>query len=231
MDETKELIVNDVQPKDMVEFATNAARVLKDIVTNAKTSVRIKGVEYLKFEAWQTIAKFYNSTVTVEWTKQVFDESGVINYEARANVIDKTGRIIGSAESSCSKAEKTWSTRENFQVKSMAQTRACAKALRNVYAWVVVLANYAPTPAEEMTDDPIVINEVKDSKPLINEIKLSPGMFCNKCQVPIIKKVYDYSMSKFHVPLCYDHQNELKNKLINSVAKEDDTPSSDEECI
>ena len=32
----------------------------------------------------------------------------------------------------------------------MAQTRACAKALRNVLAWVVVLAGYAPTPAEEM---------------------------------------------------------------------------------
>lgn len=39
-----------------------------------------------------------------------------------------------------------------FQLKSMAQTRACAKALRNVLAWVVVLAGYAPTPAEEMED-------------------------------------------------------------------------------
>jgi len=34
----------------------------------------------------------------------------------------------------------------------MAQTRACAKALRNVLAWVVVLAGYRPTPAEEMHD-------------------------------------------------------------------------------
>ena len=32
----------------------------------------------------------------------------------------------------------------------MAQTRAQAKALRNVLAWVVVMAGYAPTPAEEM---------------------------------------------------------------------------------
>ena len=30
------------------------------------------------------------------------------------------------------------------------QTRACAKALRNVLSWVVVLAGYRPTPAEEM---------------------------------------------------------------------------------
>ena len=37
-----------------------------------------------------------------------------------------------------------------FQLASMAQTRACAKALRNTLAWVAVLAGYAATPAEEM---------------------------------------------------------------------------------
>ena len=37
-----------------------------------------------------------------------------------------------------------------FQLRSMAQTRAAAKALRNALAWVVVLAGYRPTPAEEM---------------------------------------------------------------------------------
>jgi hypothetical protein len=32
----------------------------------------------------------------------------------------------------------------------MAQTRACGKALSNLFKWVVVLAGYKPTPAEEM---------------------------------------------------------------------------------
>lgn len=41
-----------------------------------------------------------------------------------------------------------------FQLRSMAQTRAGAKALRNALAWVVVLAGYRPTPAEEMLDHP-----------------------------------------------------------------------------
>jgi len=39
-----------------------------------------------------------------------------------------------------------------FQLRSMAQTRACCKTLRNVFSWVVVLAGYKATPAEEMTD-------------------------------------------------------------------------------
>ena len=38
-----------------------------------------------------------------------------------------------------------------FQLKSMAQTRACAKALRNVLSFSVVLAGYAPVAAEEIT--------------------------------------------------------------------------------
>lgn len=37
-----------------------------------------------------------------------------------------------------------------FQLRSMAQTRACAKALRLAYGWVVVLAGYKATPAEEL---------------------------------------------------------------------------------
>lgn len=53
-----------------------------------------------------------------------------------------------------------------FQLKSMAQTRACAKALRQVFAWVVVLAGYKPTVAEEMTGNEREINQdVEEQKP------------------------------------------------------------------
>ena len=47
-----------------------------------------------------------------------------------------------------------------FQLRSMAQTRACAKALSNLFKWVVVLAGYKPTPAEEMTET------VEESEPI-----------------------------------------------------------------
>lgn len=39
-----------------------------------------------------------------------------------------------------------------FQLASMAQTRANAKVMRNVLSWVVVLAGYRPTPAEEIEE-------------------------------------------------------------------------------
>lgn len=52
-----------------------------------------------------------------------------------------------------------------FQLRSMAQTRACAKALNNCLRWVAVLANFAPTPAEEMTG--YERNEPQPAKPTI----------------------------------------------------------------
>lgn len=39
-----------------------------------------------------------------------------------------------------------------FQLRSMAQTRAAAKVLREAFSWVVVLAGFAPTPAEEIIE-------------------------------------------------------------------------------
>jgi hypothetical protein len=51
-----------------------------------------------------------------------------------------------------------------FQLKSMAQTRACAKALRQVFAWVVVLAGYKPTVAEEMTGNERELHEEQEQQ-------------------------------------------------------------------
>jgi hypothetical protein len=58
--------------------------------------------------------------------------------------------MISAAEAQCTVEEANWKNKELWQLRSMAQTRACAKALRNVLAWIVVLAGYSPTPAEEM---------------------------------------------------------------------------------
>lgn len=49
--------------------------------------------------------------------------------------------------------EGDWGNRNTNQRISMAGTRATSKALRLLLSWVVVLAGYEPTPAEEMTRD------------------------------------------------------------------------------
>ncbi len=60
------------------------------------------------------------------------------------------GQEISRAEAYCMGNEDNWKGKPLFQLASMAQTRACAKSLRNVLSWVVVLAGYRATPAEEL---------------------------------------------------------------------------------
>ena len=227
--ETKEIVKREdepteLQPQQQANYGHEAAKVLKNIVTTAKTSVKINGTEYLKFEAWQTIGKFYGSTVSVDWTKPVLDKEGnIAGFEAKASVIDKTGRVLSSAESSCGKDEKTWEKRANFQIRSMAQTRACSKALRNVYAWVVVLAGYQPTSVEEMdgvedkgtnrTEGPLNITPQKAGEPEEQHTRpKSPACLATGCGKALTDKIYDYSMDKYGVALCYDHQKEMDRR-------------------
>jgi len=142
------------RPSDLVGFWKNAADTLQIIVKEAKLSVKIQGRDYMKFEGWQAVAGFFGATASVESTKPVYDSVGVlVGFEARAVVIDKKGREISAAEAFCGKDEPSWAKKPDFQLRSMAQTRASAKALRNVFAGVVVLAGLAATPAEEMQDE------------------------------------------------------------------------------
>jgi len=169
------------EPETVLTEAKKAAQALMTVVSQKKKPVIINNEQYLEFEDWQTVARFYGLTVKVNRTNFV-DFGGVKGYEAVADVLRNDGTVISSAEAMCLNDEEKWSTRTKyewingkrekigevpvplFQIRSMAQTRACAKALRNVLAWVVVLAGFKPTPAEEMTDG---INQGQPSKPEI----------------------------------------------------------------
>lgn len=138
-----------VQPAEVVEQATVAAQTLKKVIENKAKKVLINGEQYLEFEDWQTLGRFYGYTVAATETTEIWRESKLIGFSAKA-VVYQNGQVVSNAESSCMRDEPNWKTRPEFMLKSMAQTRACAKALRNVLAWVAVLAGYKPTPAEEM---------------------------------------------------------------------------------
>lgn len=173
-DELVEISKSDIfvarDPRVVLAEAKKAAEALMSVVALKKNPVKFNGQQYLEYEDWMTVAKFYGITAKVTRT-QFVDYGGVNGFEAWADALRSDGLVISSAEAMCLNDEDNWSTRAKyewkdkvktkvgevrvplFQLKSMAQTRACAKALRNVLAWVVVLAGFQPTPAEEMTGD------------------------------------------------------------------------------
>jgi hypothetical protein len=166
-------------PQAILENAMVAAKALKTVLAGKLKPVMMNGEQYLEFEDWQTVGQFYGYTVKTGEAVEC-EVAGVKGAKARADLISlKTGQFIGGAEAYCMRDEDHWNTRakyewlenENgkrvktkvgdetvpwFQLASMAQTRAGAKAFRNRLAWVVVLAGYKATPAEElqgMTDN------------------------------------------------------------------------------
>jgi hypothetical protein len=146
------------QPDTVIEEATRAAKAIAAIIQSREKPLVINGKTYLQFEDWQTLGRFYGVTAKATSAKYVEfgqDYEAVRGFEATADALLISAsevRVISSAEAMCLDDENKWTDKPLFQLKSMAQTRACAKAMRNVLAWIVVLAGYSGTPAEEMDD-------------------------------------------------------------------------------
>lgn len=170
--ETKLSIERD--PERVLAEAHKAALALKGVIDAKPKKVIFNNKVYLEYEDWLTVARFYGVTARVKSSNYV-EYGEAKGFEATAEaLLVASDQVISQADAMCLNDEENWSTRKKyewrkdratgkahkvvtgetpvplFQLKSMAQTRACAKALRNVLAWVVVLAGYAPTPAEEM---------------------------------------------------------------------------------
>jgi len=142
-------------PLATVTRAKEAAVAMQGVIASKPKPVVIRGEQYLEYEDWQLLGQFYGVAAQTGDAQPV-EINGVRGAKASAQLYDiHTGVILGGtgAEAYCMEDEERWSERPWHQLASMAQTRAGAKALRNRFAWVVVLAGYRPTPAEEIQSD------------------------------------------------------------------------------
>lgn len=140
-------------PQKTITDAEMVVKVFKGIVQRKLKPVIINNEQYLEYEDWQTLGEFYRyGIITGEAIPIEID--GIKGAKAHAKLVNlDTGLIVGGAEAYCMRDEERWDKKPWFQLASMAQTRAGAKAFRNRLAWVAVLAGYRPTPAEEMVSN------------------------------------------------------------------------------
>jgi hypothetical protein len=135
-------------PDQLIEIATAKAKALAKVVKAQKLSNKIGGREHVRVEGWELLGSLTGVFPVLEWSRPL--ENG---WEARVEAKTRSGEIVGAAEAMCTRDEKTWSTRDEYALRSMAQTRATSKALRQPLGFIMVLAGYDPTPADEMTSD------------------------------------------------------------------------------
>lgn len=139
-----------LEPKQVLDRAEQVAKALQEFLDRKEDNVVFNGKRYPKAEDWQFVGAFFGHTARVCSTKKIRNDDNVMGYIADVEVVNGAGRIVSAASAACMRDEPNWARKPDFQLRSMAQTRACAKGLKNVFSWVMVLAGLAPTPAEEM---------------------------------------------------------------------------------
>jgi hypothetical protein len=145
-------------PEAQLAYAKRAAKALMQELENRDRKLIINKKRYLFFEDWQTLGSFFGGAVATEWVRPIERDGQVLGYEARAIVLAR-GQTISAAEASCLREETNWAKKEEFALKSMAQTRAGSKSLRNAFGWVAELGGAGTTPAEEMGSEDEMISE------------------------------------------------------------------------
>lgn len=134
------------EPEEIVAKATRTATALADVVRRKQLYSDIQGKEYVRVEGWTLLGSMLGVFPVEDWTRKL--DNG---WEARVEARTMNGQIVGAAEAMCTREEKRWNTADEYAIRSMAQTRATAKALRMPLGFVMQLAGYQTTPAEEMT--------------------------------------------------------------------------------
>ncbi len=101
-------------------------------------------------------------------SETTYDVDG-FDWEACVEIKTPAGVIVGRAEAMVSRTESTWAQRDDYALRSMAETRAESRAWRKACGWIVHLAGYNPTPAEEMGGGANVHDDAPAAIPLASD--------------------------------------------------------------
>ena len=140
--ETVEQLPSEVWlPKAIHEFAEKYNLVVTD-KRSAKKAVRC--------EVWQFILEQKNITPVFD---SEYCEAGIIT---TCRLLNKEGVEISHSSTIASNTESFLANKPAYAVWGMSQTRALARAAKNVFGHLVVMAGYSATPSDEMDfdDDP-----------------------------------------------------------------------------
>ena len=152
----------DIPMSAKVGVATNVANTLAPLVREQGLTVKglnrsNKEAEYVTVEGWEVLGTFLGIvpvTTIIEDIKN--DKDRIIGYKARATLYQNPiiendeivgGTVIARAEA---QADRSGFQKDLFAIASMAQTRALGKAYRMGLSWIMKMAGFEGTFAEDM---------------------------------------------------------------------------------
>lgn len=135
-------------PVAVIEAASAIATPLAELIHSRRLSQRISGRDYVVCEGWTTLAVMLGVT---PHEVEVVEEDGVYTATVELRTL-ADGKTIARASAECGAPDEVWGKRARYARRSMALTRATGKACRMAFSWIMILAGYQATPAEEMED-------------------------------------------------------------------------------
>jgi len=149
--------------KQRVQQAKEIATELADVIEKRHLFVQLGKRRHVLYEGWTTLGALMGVFPVTVWARPIPN-----GYEARVEAKTLGGVTVGAAEAECTRDEPDWDERPKYEwqngkrvkvgmehvadyaLRSMAQTRAGAKALRMPLGFIMQLSGFDATPAEEM---------------------------------------------------------------------------------
>lgn len=149
------------QYREQLEFARSVAKEMRYMAEEFNWLVSIPGSDkpHVKVAGWSTMLAMIG-VVPVAEKVELYEVEGFEVARATVQLIrTRDGARVGRGIAMCGAPDETtkdgritWGNRPQFVKVSMALTRATGKAARLSYAWIIEMAGYSPTPAEDMED-------------------------------------------------------------------------------
>ena len=148
-------IVHDMFNESALEGIKLARRLVLEMTKAANGPgmiARIQGKNYPTVQWWTTAGAALGIFGREISSVKLDRDDGEVIYEAVVETW-RGDQMISRASALCSSKERTWSSRDEYAIKSMACTRALGKAFRLPLSSLAVMAGLEATPAEEMPAD------------------------------------------------------------------------------
>lgn len=135
-------------PRITIKEASEIATVLAEVIEKQKLYANIQGKKFPTCEGWTTLGVLIGVSPVEEYVKELPN-----GYETKIKLIrTKDGQTVGAASHICLRSdEPRWANSASYAIRSMSGTRATGKAFRQSFSWIMKLAGYEVTPAEEIT--------------------------------------------------------------------------------
>ena len=151
-----------IAPEAIIERATRISKSLAKVIEDRKLYKQIGNNRHVLVEGWNTLGAMVGISPK-ERSVSKHEDDGIIEYEAYVDLVrNNDGLVIGGASAICRTSENNWDNKPLYAVRSMSVTRATGKAFRLKLSWIMELAGFSPTPAEEMD---FINGEARDVTP------------------------------------------------------------------